>query len=73
MIGKLIAVALILVYLRIGQCLFRAAVNSFGGKEAYLAEIDLNHHWKEVTYILAFLMVVFFWPVFLIRGLFWNR
>lgn len=60
----LIALILILLYLFIGISIFNAAVKSYGGKEAYKAQIE-----DGGSYTFAFIMVVLFWPVFIIRAI----
>lgn len=71
MIAKiLILVILILLYLRVGIALFDAAMRSLGGKETYLQEMDekYNDLNPNLLYFSGLVLVVLFWPYFLIRG-----
>lgn len=66
----LILVIFLLLYLRIGVVLFDAAIRSLGGKETYLQEIDekYNDLNPNLLYFSGLVLVVLFWPYFLIRG-----
>ena len=61
----IIKIALILLYLVVGLWLFVAAVTFMGGKKA---AYDSN-----LVFTVSLLMVVIFWPVFVIQTFFQRR
>lgn len=62
MIKTIIILILILLYLWFGMSIFYAAVEQFGGKEEYKKEMQGG------VYAVALLLVVLFWPYFLIKA-----
>lgn len=61
----------VLLYLWAGTSLFHYAVRCIGGKEEYIREIHEDHPGSNANqvYFVAGLIVVLFWPYFLIGGL----
>lgn len=69
MIVKLLIVAAVLIYLRFGCWIFKEAVDSLGGKQAYKIEIMMTHQCDpDLVYGIAFVLVVIFWPFFLFKS-----
>ena len=65
-----VLIAFIAAYAAIGIVIFRSAVDDIGGKQAYLDSMDVKYESSRLlAYYIAFGLLLFFWPYFLIKGL----
>lgn len=71
MIKTIILVIILLLYFRFGIWIFDRSVEYLGGKEAYLYEMGKERPKCNVgvAYIIAGLLVMSFWPYFVLMSL----
>lgn len=71
MIKVCIILIIILLYLWLGVRMFELGVEHYGGKDAYVAEIEKEHPGVNPTILfnLALLFLTLFWPYFIIEGI----
>ena len=71
MIKALVIALVAFLYFLIGTAIFELGVRSLGGKEGYLQYVkESNTKHYKAAYVLAKMLVYFFWPYFLIKTLF---
>lgn len=64
--------ALVLLYLVLGSWVWRLGIDAIGGKDGYLRLLSDEFKNPYTLYYIAFIAVVIFWPIFMIRGI-WSR
>lgn len=64
--------ALVLLYLVLGAWVWTLGTDALGGKDQYLMILCQEYKHPFLLYYTAFIAVVIFWPIFMIRGI-WKR
>lgn len=64
--------ALVLLYLVLGAWVWTLGTDALGGKDQYLMILNQEYKHPLLLYYTAFVAVVIFWPIFMIRGI-WKR
>lgn len=72
LVFKIIFVILFCNYMYVGKLLFKAALDDYGGKNAYIDTLKEDHKFPTFMYYVIYIYIVITWPVYFLVWLLKN-